>query len=546
MRPSVRLVDLFCGCGGLSLGVAEAARLLGLGIEIPLAIDVDEDAVAVYRTNFPGADIRAQPVEESIDGGNGSPLTSRERRLARAVGPVDVLVGGPPCQGHSDLNNRTRRSDPRNALYARMARAARVLRPSLVLIENVPTVQHDTKKVVDVTIEALRRAGYVVDHRVVDLALLGAPQRRRRHVVLASCRDGVVPKSVLDALQIRCPEHLFRTVRWAIEDLLDATSDGISDTASTPTDENRKRMRWLLTRDRYDLPNRLRPDCHASNHSYNSMYGRLAWDMPAQTVTTGFGSMGQGRYVHPARPRTITPHEAARLQMLPDFVDFSAVRTRSALARMIGNAVPPVLATAICEPALRALGDRESGAVGGTNSIRARRTMSMNGQSNGSARPDSERLPRMRGRSVKTPAASSDAARRRMQATRQRDTAAEQLVQGELDRLRMVYAVDTAPLADSRRRADIVFADTRVAVYLDGCFWHGCAKHGTSAKSNGQWWREKLERNQERDRDTSRELHDRGWVVLRFWEHEDPKDTAAAIESMVSTRMHEAVSPVGR
>jgi DNA (cytosine-5)-methyltransferase 1 len=73
------------------------------------------------------------------------------------------------------------------------------------------------------------------------------------------------------------------------------------------------------------------------------MYGRLKWDEPAQTVTTGFGSMGQGRYVHPSCCRTITPHEAARLQTLPDFFDFSAVETRQAWARMIGNAVPPLL-----------------------------------------------------------------------------------------------------------------------------------------------------------------------------------------------------------
>ena len=546
MRPAVRVVDLFCGCGGLSLGVAEAARRLGLGIEIPLAVDADEDAVAVYRANFADADVRSQLVEQSIDGENGSPLTSRERRLARAVGPVDVLIGGPPCQGHSDLNNHTRRNDPRNALYARMARAARVLRPSLVLIENVPAVQHDTKKVVDVTVEALRRAGYVVDYRVVDLTLLGIPQRRRRHVVLASRRDEVVPTDVLDALHVRCLEHPVRTVRWGIEDLLDSTNDGIYDTASTPTDENRKRIQWLLARDRYDLPNRLRPDCHASDHSYNSMYGRLAWDSPAQTVTTGFGSMGQGRYVHPARPRTITPHEAARLQMLPDFVDLSAVQSRKALARLIGNAVPPVLATAICEPALRALIDRESTAVGATTGIRTRRKASASEQPNGSGPPDSGPSSGRGHRSMKTPPASSDAARSRMRATRQRDTAAERLVQLELNRLGVTYAVDASPLLDSRRRADIVFADTKVAVYVDGCFWHGCPTHGTSAKSNGQWWREKLERNQLRDRDTSRQLHDRGWMVLRFWEHEDAKDTAAAIETMVSARMHDVASSIGR
>ena len=73
------------------------------------------------------------------------------------------------------------------------------------------------------------------------------------------------------------------------------------------------------------------------------MYGRLRWDRPAQTVTSGFGSMGQGRYVHPLRPRTLTPHEAARLQFLPDYVDFSRVAKRTALATMIGNVAPPRL-----------------------------------------------------------------------------------------------------------------------------------------------------------------------------------------------------------
>ena len=85
------------------------------------------------------------------------------------------------------------------------------------------------------------------------------------------------------------------------------------------------------------------------------MYGRLAWNQPAQTVTTGFGSMGQGRYVHPARQRTITPHEASRLQMLPDFMDFSTVSKRKALAQLIGNTVPTALGIAIGEKVMPAL-----------------------------------------------------------------------------------------------------------------------------------------------------------------------------------------------
>jgi DNA (cytosine-5)-methyltransferase 1 len=93
------------------------------------------------------------------------------------------------------------------------------------------------------------------------------------------------------------------------------------------------------------LPNKLRPPCHRNkpDHRYKSMYGRLRWDQPAQTITTGFGSPGQGRYLHPDLPRTLTPHEAARVQFFPDWFDFGKAPSRSALAHCIGNAVPPKL-----------------------------------------------------------------------------------------------------------------------------------------------------------------------------------------------------------
>jgi DNA (cytosine-5)-methyltransferase 1 len=351
-RRRLRLVDLFCGCGGLSLGVAEAARRLGVALEIPLAMDLDSDAVAVYGDNFPSAVVRQQAVEEVFDGQLGARLSSAERRVAREAGHIDALVGGPPCQGHSDLNNHTRRSDDRNGLYARMARAAQVLRPTIVLIENVPMVTRDVERVLDVVREALAHSGYRIADRVVDLTLLGVPQRRRRHVLVATREPAPDSGPLLESLESQCMLHPNRSVRWAVGDLVGAQAHGMFDTSSTPSPDNVRRMRWLLDHDEYDLPNRLRPSCHRSEHSYVSMYGRLRWREPAQTVTTGFGSMGQGRYVHPAKPRTITPHEAARLQMLPDFWDFGSARSRGALARLIGNAVPPPLATAICEKVL--------------------------------------------------------------------------------------------------------------------------------------------------------------------------------------------------
>lgn len=352
---TLRVVDLFCGCGGLSLGVAQAAHRLGFAIEVPLALDLDPDAAAVYRDNFPSADVREQAVEELFDGTLGTQPSPAERTIATEVGRVDVLVGGPPCQGHSNLNNHTRRSDDRNGLYARMARAAQVLKPALVIIENVPMVTRDVERVLDVAIQGLRSAEYQVDDRVVDLTLLGVPQRRRRHVLVATRRPAPNPATVLDSLGPRCDRHPVRSVRWAIGDLVDAQADGVLDGASVPSPDNVKRMRWLFDHAEFDLPNRLRPPCHRSAHSYVSMYGRLDWSEPAQTVTTGFGSMGQGRYVHPSRQRTLTPHEAARLQMLPDFWDFTAARSRGSLARLIGNTVPQPLATAISESVLSSL-----------------------------------------------------------------------------------------------------------------------------------------------------------------------------------------------
>src|SRR6185295_15215993 len=135
-----------------------------------------------------------------------------------------------------------------------------------------------------------------------------------------------------------------RTVRWAIGDLTAVKRDYIYDTASESSATNASRMKILFENRLFDLPNRHRPTCHRNgNHSYVSMYGRLRWNRPAHTITTGFGSMGQGRYVHPQQRRTITPHEAARLQTFPDWFDFGTKTKRGVLAKAIGNAVPPML-----------------------------------------------------------------------------------------------------------------------------------------------------------------------------------------------------------
>ena len=348
---AVRSVDLFSGCGGLTLGLAMAAAEQGLALDVALALDESAAASAVFARNFTKARVEVGDISAYFSSPLGTPLSGQEQKLAQSVGRVDVLLGGPPCQGNSNLNNHTRRDDPKNALYARMARAAEVLKPRVVLIENVPSVVHDRAGVVSATKNALTDRGLAVADGVVRLHDLGVAQRRRRHVMLALHADLAFDPAQLLVRSLPSPP---RDLRWAIGDL--QVDDALPfERPSVPTAKNQARMAWLLERDEYDLPNTLRPACHQNEHSYKSMYGRLRWDEPAQTITSGFGSMGQGRYVHPAEARTLTPHEAARLQGFPDYFSFEDVRGRSALATMIANAVPPQLTAGLLSPVLPVL-----------------------------------------------------------------------------------------------------------------------------------------------------------------------------------------------
>lgn len=336
----VRTVDLFSGCGALSLGAAEACRALGRRFEPVLAVDIEPWAVQTYGRNFSGG-LAIQDSVLSFLGPDGP----RAETLRGLAGAVDLLIGGPPCQGHSDLNNHTRRDDPKNELYNSVARFAEVLSPRWILIENVPGAQHDRSGVVQRTWEELGAQGYRLSGGVLQGVEIGVPQRRRRYFMLAS--RGAQPPAV--ATIQRSLQRQARPLSWAIGDLLDAPHPpGAYHSPSTHHPRNQRRIAYLFEHDLHDLPDPQRPACHRDNpHSYKSVYGRMHWDRPAQTMTTGFGSCGQGRFVHSLRPRTLTPHEAARVQFIPDFFAFGDQR-RGALQAMIGNAVPPRMAYALC------------------------------------------------------------------------------------------------------------------------------------------------------------------------------------------------------
>jgi DNA (cytosine-5)-methyltransferase 1 len=317
-----------------------------MSLDVALAVDTDTEALNVYSANFPKAETSLAPVQSFFNGSLGSKHTTKETVLLRRIGAVHAIIGGPPCQGHSDLNNHTRRDDPKNELYLRLIRAAEVFRPSIVLIENVPTVRRSKVDVVTQAREVLTNAGYQVAEEVISVAVVGVPQTRRRHVLLATYIPSYTPTKVFEALTLLSPTK--RGLRWAIGDLATIREPAGFDAAPRASAENKKRMQWMLDHRKWDLPNRLRPKCHQDgDHSYKAMYGRLEWGKPAQTITSGFTSIGQGRYMHPSKARALTHHEAARIQGFPDYFDFSATTRRTSLATMIGNAVPPALSKAI-------------------------------------------------------------------------------------------------------------------------------------------------------------------------------------------------------
>jgi DNA mismatch endonuclease (patch repair protein) len=133
----------------------------------------------------------------------------------------------------------------------------------------------------------------------------------------------------------------------------------------------------------------------------------------------------------------------------------------------------------------------------------------------------------------RTPPPSSEQARRRMTATRRRDTAAELALRSALHRAGLRFFVDRAPVPGLRRRADLVFPKKRIAVFVDGCFWHSCPQHGTLPKQNAAWWRDKLSVNQARDRDTDQRLRAEGWTTIRVWEHEPVGDAVRRVRRAI-------------
>ncbi|EFR9212305.1 DNA cytosine methyltransferase, partial [Salmonella enterica] len=215
----ISLVDLFCGAGGITLGILEAAASLGKKVNVELAVDIDEKALNVYIDNFPAANAIHSDVLSIFESDISSPLNTHEKKLQKTISNLDFLVGGPPCQGHSDLNNFSRRKDHKNALYFVMARAAKIFRPNFVIIENVPGAKHDKNNVFLNTANELKDIGYNVSFETINLFDIGVPQKRKRLILIASKANLVNINEIIELYKTQP-----KSVHWAIQDLMQLDS----------------------------------------------------------------------------------------------------------------------------------------------------------------------------------------------------------------------------------------------------------------------------------------------------------------------------------
>jgi len=367
-----KVVDLFCGAGGLSFGFEQAGEFITAA-----GIDLLPDRIATFTANHQHAvgiagDITAFPVD-------------RFRALA---GDIDVVVGGPPCQGFSSIRpfRTLTEGDPRNSLVEQYVYWIGRLQPKWFVFENVVGIlTHQGGTRLRAVVEGLEDAGYTVDWRVMNAALFGIPQSRER-VVIVGNREGIVfrwpaPTNVHDYRSMAgSREEVLRpsrvaslphavTVAEAIGDLPRVRS---GETASDydprlqaftdyQLDMRRGCSRLTLHRATRHSPKMMEIIRHSGaninalppgmvSSGFSSCYSRLDADTPSTTITVNFVHPASNRCIHPNQDRALTIREGARIQSFPD--RFTFVGTPAQIVKQIGNAVPPKLGEVIARAIL--------------------------------------------------------------------------------------------------------------------------------------------------------------------------------------------------
>jgi DNA (cytosine-5)-methyltransferase 1 len=346
-----RLIDLFAGAGGMTLGFTED---FGNPFVPVWANDISTDAVSTYNLNFQDHCIRGDIV---------SLLADPRVHIPKA----DVVIGGPPCQGFS-LLNKDREGDPRKQLWRPFMVVVERSGADVFVIENVPQIMRSEEH--SGIARAAKRLGFQLTAAKLCAADYGVPQVRWRAFIIGS-RIGDPAAFFPPAKTHRGPKEaetslieggklpLWRTVREAIADLPMPEGTVIRSESSpldlhfgrSPTPKSLARYMAIPEQgmNRFNLQRvapEITPDCWKRKTSGGTdLFGRLWWDRPAFTIRTEFYKPEKGRYLHPVEHRPITHREAARLQSFPDSFNFTGSKTE--IARQIGNAVPPLLAAAI-------------------------------------------------------------------------------------------------------------------------------------------------------------------------------------------------------
>ena len=334
----LRVIDLFCGCGGLAWGFKAA------GFDTVAAVDIDRDSVETFRLNVDSA-----AKHEDIK------ILNRHRLWPTA----DVVVGGPPCQGFSQLGDRDP-EDPRNNLWREYVQVLDHSRAEFFVMENVPQLLKSPQFQLFLAEVNRPPRSFKIASAILSAADFGVPQLRNRAIVFGWKRaQPTLPVPLFGPKSASSRPYL--TVRSALGGL-PREPDGLNwhrgrpnirptsliRYSAVPTDGgNRFEMQARLDQD--GMSN-LVPQCwRRKTAGTTDVFGRLWWDRPALTIRTEFYKPEKGRYLHPVADRPITVREAARLQSFPDAFRFPESQSMVSVARQIGNAVPPVMAQALAE-----------------------------------------------------------------------------------------------------------------------------------------------------------------------------------------------------
>lgn len=346
-----KAIDLFCGAGGLSVGLKKS------GFRVCLGVDIDEKALKTYKCNLK----RTKVLKEDIKKVTGEKITE-----LTGINRHDnfLLAGCPPCQGFSSLGKRDA-SDEKNELVYEYVRIINELEPSFILMENVPGMSSGVGKEIFKKVVKELEENYHVEYDTLNAADFGVPQIRKR-LVLHGIRNDVYDNLGLDKEKQKIlpkPTHSkekkkgykkWVTVRKAISDLPileagDCYNDGIikNHRARSLSETNIERLQEIRLHggNREMISEKLQLKCHKKeNVSYTDTYGIIDPDKPAPTITSGCTIISKGRYCHPTQNRGLSIREAARLQSFDDKFEFQG--NMGEMSLQIGNAVPPKLAQA--------------------------------------------------------------------------------------------------------------------------------------------------------------------------------------------------------